>query len=253
MDINHHMSSSSLFLLSCVYFFFPTSWLTPPAWTKPPLRPLCFTCQWKVQASGRLLSLCFCILLIKHSFHIMFILWIGREAPMPRQLLPYLTSTWTFSYFPNSSFFFDLLVEDWSSFTGQAVLMQTTAWIWSSIVYFARIHTRNGFVNENQNWHTSVSPTRKWDADGDETVWTLNAALSLDSRSLGGKWVWMLEALLTRSYYFHDTFLWHLTSSTFFNAETSKHSNITTFSSIRSSTCTITSSIQTFHTVQNIK
>lgn len=63
-----------------------------------------FTCQWKVQASGRLLSLYFCILLINHSFHIMFRLRIGGEMLTLRQILSYLTSTWTFSI-QNSPFF----------------------------------------------------------------------------------------------------------------------------------------------------
>lgn len=57
---------------------------------------LSFTCQWKVQASGRLLSLSFFILFIKHSFHIMFRFWIWREMRTFRQLLLYLTLTWTF-------------------------------------------------------------------------------------------------------------------------------------------------------------
>lgn len=65
-----------------------------------------FTCQWKVQASGRLLSLYFCILLINHSFHIMFRLRIGGEMLTLRQILSYLTSTWTFSI-QNSPFFFN--------------------------------------------------------------------------------------------------------------------------------------------------
>ena len=65
----------------------------------------CFTCQWKVQASGRLLSLYFCILLINHSFHIMFRLQIRGETLTLRQILSYLTSTWTFSI-QNSRFFF---------------------------------------------------------------------------------------------------------------------------------------------------
>lgn len=63
-----------------------------------------FTCQWKVQASGRLLSLYFCILLINHSFHIMFRLRIGGEMLTLHQILSYLTSTWTFSI-QNSPFF----------------------------------------------------------------------------------------------------------------------------------------------------
>ena len=69
----------------------------------------CFTCQWKVQASGRLLSLYFCILLINHSFHIMFRLQIRGETLTLRQILSYLTSTWTFSI-QNSRVFFLLLI-----------------------------------------------------------------------------------------------------------------------------------------------
>lgn len=54
---------------------------------------------WRV--SGRFkhqndLSPYFCILLIKHSFHVMFTLWIWRETPESRQLLSHLMSAWTF-------------------------------------------------------------------------------------------------------------------------------------------------------------
>lgn len=72
----------------------------------------CFTCQWKVQASGRLLSLYFCILLINHSFHIMFRLQIRGETLTLRQILSYLTSTWTFSI-QNSRFFFYYYYSCW--------------------------------------------------------------------------------------------------------------------------------------------
>lgn len=116
---------SSLVIMSSLI----SSWLwwTPSFWPKSPLHFQVFGLHisGKFKHQGNFCHFIFAILLIKHSFHIMFRLWIWGGMLTPRQLFSHLTSTCT----SHSQMQFFIPTEFRWIFTAHKAIFMSLIWV----------------------------------------------------------------------------------------------------------------------------